>query len=209
MNTPGAIEFYKIAKDYALNQGFDTEIFWQKTRKFGNFDETELLRESAWVILCSGFREATVRRCFPFISLCFYDWESASWIRDNSSLCKATASTRFRNEQKLNAIVRTAVHIDQVSFAAFKDQILHEPIKTLRQLPFIGEITAYHLAKNLGAPVAKPDRHLMRLADRMGFECPQELCTEISRATGDPITVVDLILWRYLEQGYLFSTEIV
>src|SRR5207249_1747968 len=136
-------------------------------------------------------------------------WESSSSICKNSSLCKATAFTRFRNEQKLNAIVLTAAHIDRVSFPAFKQQILHEPIRALRQLPFIGQVTVYHLAKNLGMAVAKPDRHLLRLADFMGFRSPQELCAELSQVTGDPINVVDLILWRYLEQGRPFSSEVV
>jgi len=208
MSIPAARELYKIAKEYILREGFEPEVAWQATRDFGRFDESDLLRESAWVILCSGFREATIRRCFSFISLCFYDWESSSTICGNSHVCKATAFTRFRNEKKIEAILQTSAHIQRVSFPAFKRDILQEPLQTLRLLPFVGDITAYHLAKNLGVEVAKPDRHLMRLASSMGFGSPQELCADISQSTGDPISVVDLILWRYLERGRPSPSEV-
>lgn len=66
----------------------------------------------------------------------------------------------------------------------------------LETLPWIGKITKYHLARNLGIDVAKPDRHLMRLSEKFGFASVQEMCENISRKTGDRIGLVDLILWR-------------
>lgn len=64
-----------------------------------------------------------------------------------------------------------------------------------RTLPWIGGITSYHLAKNFGAQVAKPDVHLQRLADRHGTSC-QELCEILAERTGFKIATVDVILWR-------------
>ncbi len=197
-----AVTLYRIAKDRVQLCGFEAEVRWQSTRDLSQFSESDLLRQTAWVILCSGFREATIRRCFSYISLCFLDWESSSTICESAQLCRATALSRFNNEPKIDAILKAAAHVNSAGFASYKKEILSDPIGALRCLPFIGKITAHHLAKNLGADISKPDRHLSRLSDFMGFRDPQELCSYIAKETGDPINVIDLVLWRFLEQGH-------
>jgi hypothetical protein len=62
-------------------------------------------------------------------------------------------------------------------------------------LPHIGGITKYHLAKNFGAQVAKPDVHLQRLADLHGCTA-QALCEQLAAATGYKVATVDVVLWR-------------
>lgn len=62
-------------------------------------------------------------------------------------------------------------------------------------LPWIGGITKYHLAKNYGADVAKPDVHLQRLADREGCTS-QELCERLALESGFRVATVDTVLWR-------------
>lgn len=59
--------------------------------------------------------------------------------------------------------------------------------------------------KNLGIQVAKPDRHLVRIAQNYGFNDVQKFCSSISEKTNDPVSVVDLVLWRYatLDREYL------
>ena len=53
--------------------------------------------------------------------------------------------------------------------------------------------------------VAKPDRHLTRIANRAGYTEVQKFCIEISRLSGDSIPVVDIVLWRFatIESDYL------
>ena len=58
-------------------------------------------------------------------------------------------------------------------------------------------VTCWHLAKNLGFQVAKPDRHLIRISKKAGFATPNDLCAAVAEVTGEPINVVDLVLWRY------------
>jgi hypothetical protein len=67
----------------------------------------------------------------------------------------------------------------------------------LRKLPFIGPVTSYHLAKNLGIDVVKRDRHLVRLAVHLGFSSAEEMCGAFGDQVGEPISVVDIVLWRY------------
>ena len=82
-----AIEFFRKAECSVIAAGFAWEISWQKQRLATVFSECDLLREAAWVILCSGFRETVVRKCFDYVSLCFCDWESATSISENRTAC--------------------------------------------------------------------------------------------------------------------------
>lgn len=195
-----AFEFYRSAKTYLLDHGYADELAWQERLDFESFTESDLLREASWVILCSGFREAVVRRHFDFISLCFCDWESAEIICKLSSHCRAAALTRFANKRKIEAIIETADYIRRTGFSEFKARILADPLDALKILPFIGSITAFHLAKNLGFSSAKPDRHLQRVTTNLSYSDVATLCSDISRLSGDSVQVVDLILWRFAEQ---------
>ena len=71
-------------------------------------------------------------------------------------------------------------------------------------LPWTGPITKYHLAKNIGADVAKPDVHLNRLAAPEGITA-QELCERLARETGYRAATVDMILWRACADGIIHS----
>jgi len=193
------LEFYRRARE-SVQATFGAELSWQATRELRHITESDLLRESAWVILCSGFREAIVRRYFPYLSICFCEWESAAAICHNATVCRETAMSCFKNIRKIDAIVKTAFLVHEVGFETFRDQIIHDPVSALRRLPYIGDVTGFHLAKNLGAEVAKPDRHLVRCAVSFGFEDVQVLCSMLAAETGDSVSVVDLVLWRYLEQ---------
>ena len=66
----------------------------------------------------------------------------------------------------------------------------------------LGPITSHHLAKNLGLQAAKSDRHLQRIADALGFGGVTETCQVLSEYSGDPISVVDIVLWRFAEQHF-------
>lgn len=79
-----------------------------------------------------------------------------------------------------------------------------DPIEFLQTLPWVGGITAYHLAKNLGVDVPKPDIHLERLAQRDGTTT-FKLCRRLARESGYRIATIDTILWRACADGLLDS----
>jgi hypothetical protein len=192
-----AQDLYREAKWFACASGYTSEVLWQQTRSFDSLNEAEFLREAAWVILSSGFRESVVRRLFSNLSLCFCDWESAASIAERAHLCRSTALDVFKNERKIDAILNIANRVYLCTFDRLKVQIRENPIAVLKDLPFIGPVTAWHLAKNLGFDVAKPDRHLVRLAEDLGFSNAQDMCRLLSQLTGDLQSVVDIVLWRY------------
>lgn len=190
-------EFYSLVKSKVLKSTYSYEYDWQKGLQISDLTETQLLREAAWVVINSGFKEKTARKHFGNISLSFGDWESAEHIVFNKSLCVSCALDSFGNNKKIHAIADIADAIYSDGFDTLKERIIKNPIFELSKFPFIGPITVWHLAKNIGCNVAKPDRHIVRLAESFGFECVQEFCGEIAEKTGDKINVVDIIFWRY------------
>jgi hypothetical protein len=195
----GVLNAYLTARRHVREWGFGPELEWQTSRIPEAFTESDFLRECGWVILCSGFRESVVRRVFPYVSLCFCDWESASAIASASEMCIGTAMAAFGNVPKLRAIVQAARNVERSGFQNFKMLVLADPVAMLMTLPFLGPTTSLHLAKNLGIRVAKPDRHLKRVASVLGFRSPQHLCSYLSDLSGDPVPTVDIVLWRFLE----------
>jgi hypothetical protein len=200
-NDVPALRVFSVAREFVASAGPVGEVGWQTSRHYAAFTESDLLRESAWVILCSGFREFVVRKKFDHISLCFCDWESSEAIVNTAWLCQFSASASIGNRRKLAAITEVAHHIHTRSFPEVKRRIIANPIEYLQVLPYIGPITSWHLAKNLGFDVAKPDRHLTRLAKFLGYKDAHVLCASIAAMCKLPIMVVDIVLWRYLASG--------
>lgn len=195
-NTKHLASVYLDAKARVLREGYAKELEWQRGILGAHVSEARFLRESAWVILCSGFRENTVRKLFSNFSLCFCDWESSAAIVEKRELCISAAHKVFKNHRKVEAIADIAALLDRVTFEEFWLKVAIDPVVELRKLPHIGQITTYHLAKNLGFNVSKPDRHLVRIASSLGFDCVHQLCDTISQISGDAPSVVDLVLWR-------------
>lgn len=200
------LDVYLDAKEAVLDQGFAWEIDWQAERRFDRISESDFLRESAWTVLSAGFREVTVRRLFASFCAAFLGMESAAFIKANRARCRRNALKVFNNHRKVTAILDIAEIVEDMGFEQIRRKIEQDDVRFLQTLPYIGSITAFHLAKNLGLPVVKPDRHLQRIADAAGFSSPMELCQLISNQLGDPVQVVDVVLWRY---ATLFSDYVV
>lgn len=83
-------------------------------------------------------------------------------------------------------------------------QATSDVIEFCAKLPWVGPITKFHLAKNLGIDVAKPDVHLNRLAEPESMTA-QELCERLASETGYRVATIDLILWRACADGIIRS----
>jgi hypothetical protein len=198
-------EAFLFAHAFVSDQGFSKEITWQDSLSLNLLAENTFLQEYAWVVLASGMREAVVRAKFPLISECFYSWSSAEKISRDAENCVRTAMRVFHHEPKMRAVVFTAGLIANEGFACFKEKLESQPWETLRALPYIGPTTQFHLAKNIGLDVAKPDRHLSRIADLFGYETVEGFCKAVAGDTGTKVAVVDLVFWRFatLQKNYL------
>ncbi len=188
---------YDLAKDSVIRAGFSGEISWQASVSFDEISEADFLREHAWVALSAGMHEHVVRRRFDAISRCFCDWQSASAIVENEENCRGGALMYFNNVRKIDGIIHTARVLASLDFESYKVTIRRDPLTVLQTLPFVGPVTRYHLAKNIGLPFAKPDRHLVRLAKSVGYVDVQRFCQDISDSVHDSVPVVDIVLWRF------------
>jgi len=196
---------YNFAKCIVCDDGYFDEIQWQKNLKFENIDESTFLKELSWVIISSGMKEKVARKIFVEITPIFHYWHSAKSITMDSENCRRRAQVVFKHEGKIAAIIDSAKLICARGYRKLKNEIQKSPIDKLLIFPYIGKITSFHLAKNIGLPVAKPDRHLTRIADMAGYDDVQEFCSEISKSSGDTVPVVDIVLWRFatIEKDYL------
>jgi endonuclease III len=185
--------------------GHAAEIGWQEDIIFDHITETDFLRETAWVILSSGMKESVIRRKFNEISEVFYQWESAFLIVNNRDRCMTKALNLFNNNKKISAIIEICEQVNLRGFFEIKKSVAEQGTNYLLQFPFLGPATSLHLAKNIGLPVAKPDRHLIRIVNAVGYNSPQDMCSDIALLTGEEIAVIDLVLWRYatLNTDYL------
>jgi hypothetical protein len=188
---------YYIAKSVVIQEGFAPEIDWQYQVSLDTLDEPTFLCEAAWVILNSGMRESVISSKFPSISKAFFNWQCSRTIVSHANKCRAKALRHFNHAAKIEAIINIATHVDLLGFRKVTELIAENGVAYLQQFPYIGPATSLHLAKNIGLPLAKPDRHLLRIASGLGYEKVQDLCSDISFITGEPVPVVDLVIWRY------------
>jgi 3-methyladenine DNA glycosylase/8-oxoguanine DNA glycosylase len=120
-------------------------------------------------------------------------------------LAAADLTTIIKRQDKAKAVCATAARMEE-SPATYTQRAIDSmseagALAFFRSHPFIGPVTQYHLARNLGFNVVKPDVHLVRLAKKFSFEDADALCSAISREVGLRKGLVDLVLWRYCASG--------
>ncbi len=198
------VEGYLVALESVVGAGFAHEIDEQEHRRLEGVTESDVLREAAWVVLCAGMRERVIRDLFPDVSEAFLYWRSAEDIVHARHRCTRRALATFCHRPKIDAIVAIAERVAAVSFESIRSALIRRGVDALQAFPYVGPVTKFHLAKNLGLDVAKPDRHLVRLSHAAGFTDPARLCSAVARATGDRVATVDLVFWRYatINPGY-------
>lgn len=196
---------YMTAKERVIDCGYAHEIDWQAQQTIESVTEPEFLREAAWVVLSAGMREAVIRRVFSNISVAFYDWESAEEIVRQKFRCRRSALIHFNSPRKIDSIIDIAAHVANRGFDEVWQSVRNHGVQYISQFRFMGPATSHHFAKNIGLQVAKPDRHLTRIAVSVGYSSPQSMCQDIAQLIGDEISVVDVVMWRYatIERNYL------
>lgn len=150
-------------------------------------DPDDFALECIFVICNSGMKNTVAQRIFNRVKGSLAAGNSASTAFGHKGKCLAIEKI-WRNRVGLLA-----------GFQAAEDKLAY-----LVSLPWIGDITKYHLAKNFGLDVAKPDVHLRRLADREGTT-PQGLCERLAAITGYRAATVDTVLWRACANGVVNS----
>ncbi|MCE5265701.1 MAG: hypothetical protein LLG97_19505 [Deltaproteobacteria bacterium] len=176
-------ERYLELKERVIEAGYAHEITWAENIA-PCCDAADFFGEYAWVVINSGMKEQIARQIWNRIQTRYDDGGKAVDVFGHKAKARAIDAMR---SQKESAFERYQSADDKLTF--------------LGRLPWIGPITKYHLAKNLGLSCVKPDRHLTRIAAQYG-KSAAELCRDIGSETGDRLTVVDSVLWRAANLGF-------
>jgi hypothetical protein len=178
---------YLDLKARVVTAGYGREVDWAEDPpaidapcKFAN--------EYIWVVLNSGMKNQVAQ---------------AIWDRVRAALrVGLPVRVAFKHPGKVAAIERALSPEGVEWFDAYRELETDEArLAYLETLPWIGPITKWHLAKNLGVDCAKPDRHLVRIAD--GEQAAHDLCARLAEATGDRVATVDLVIWRAANLGWV------
>ena len=159
-------------------EGYADEIKWAENLKWCE-NADAFFGEYMWVVLSSGMKNQIARLIQGRIHKA---WDEG----------KPTSSA-FGHKGKVKAIDEVSNH-RVFYFRQWKE--VDDKLEYLATLPWIGNITKFHLAKNLGMDIAKPDRHLVRISKLYGEGSCFELCRRISSITRLRVATVDLIIWR-------------
>jgi len=181
---------YRELRAAVADAGYAHDIVWaQGVKAPDNADD--FAGEAIWVILCSGMKEQVAR----IISKRVWATIAAG---------KPVTGNVLGKSGKAGAI--DTIWRDRAALFA-KFQASNDKVEFCKSLPWIGDITKWHLAKNYGVDCAKPDVHLERVAAHYGTT-PATLCADLAAATGDRVATVDVVIWRACNLGILRSREL-
>lgn len=186
---------YLRAKRAVIDAGYAEELRWQSDRRLQDITDVEFVRQSAWVVLSAGMRETVVRAVFPSIGEALHHFVPPQICSDPRT--RSAALRVFRHERKIDAILSLVRIAEQLGTSGLRQELASGASSLLHGLPYMGPATTRHLAKNLGIPVAKPDRHLVRITESFGRASTEAMCDEIGSWLEEPVAVVDIVLWRW------------
>lgn len=200
---------YFFVKDVIIKNGYAPEVDWQHNISFNDITSSVFIKETSWVILASGMSDYVVSRKFNDLSNVFFDW-NIELIMLNKDICKSNALKIFNHVKKINSIIEAANILNDLGLKEIKRMLLVDGVDYLERFPFIGPITKFHLAKNIGLEFSKPDRHLKRISDFLGCDSPASLCHNIADYIEEKVSVVDIVIWRYatLDKDYIKKLNI-
>ncbi len=170
-------ETYMDLKAKVIKAGYAEEVDWSDSIK-PCASASKFLDEYIWVVINAGMKEQVARVIFRRL-------EEA--MQEKIPLLEA-----FAHKGKVAAIEKM-LKCYRLKF--FEYQNAKHKLEYLESLPWIGKITKYHLAKNLGMDFVKPDRHLVRIAKGYQTTCV-EMCRKLAEQTGDKLVTVDTVIWR-------------
>jgi hypothetical protein len=167
---------YQRAYNRVVTAGYQNEINW--CRDMTSFDACtpeNFFNEYVWCVLNAGMKEQVARKIYDrFMTM--GDLTTIGHLGKRAAIARGIVEHGcwFRILQGSN-----------------------DKIEYLQTLPWIGPITKYHLARNIGIDCVKPDRHLVRLAQYYGFDSPLKMCEEIQRFVPyERLGTIDVVLWR-------------
>lgn len=196
--TEKVLDVYQYA-EYIINEaGYDKQVEYlrkrMKSEPYKTISIEEFFSEYSWVVFTCGFKADTVREHWEGIKCmcCGFDISKTKTL----TLEKLLDKSPIKNKRKVKAIKQSCDIINETFIRKIHNLDCEEDAYNLfKKLPFIGDITVYHIMRNLGIDCFKPDRHITNLTKEL--ELPGEKIFKIIQSKyKEYIGVIDYILWR-------------
>ena len=175
---------YLDLKHRVIGAGYSHEIDWCESLKEVS-DADTFFSEYAWVVINSGMKNQIAQGIWEKVKAALSSGKKVSDAFGHPGKAKAIQDMSDNRQKRFEDYLSAP---DKLAF--------------IGGLPWIGKVTKWHLAKNYGFNVAKPDRHLVRIAGKYGKSVTQ-LCQDLAQVTGDRLATVDLVIWRAANLGWL------
>lgn len=176
------------------------------------FNPEEFAFECFYVICVAGFKQDYAKIiCEKIIS----------FANKNNIFTVEELSTIYKNKMKVKAIKDIWDNRTTYSYKFYNFSTIEEKVDFLGSLPYIGNITKYHLARNLGLNFVKYDIWIQRLGVALyGTEDFVEkidntkllpevkyfcdiMFDEIQKETNEKVGFIDVVLWRACQKGLI------
>jgi hypothetical protein len=179
--------------DYTRDKAWNG-IEWSEERSRSKVTQRSLAAEYAYVVHCSGFNAGVVSKLWG-AQTTVWDWWIPSILAEleDAEFELKLSRSPLANRMKLKGIVNGMKIIDDQGVEPFLLDIEH-----LKVLPYIGDVTKFHLGKNLGYDVVKPDLHLVRIQRHYGWKTVESMCQTVRKKLKvKRLASADWALWVY------------
>ncbi len=177
------------------------------------FSPEEFAFECFYVICVAGFKQDYAKKmCNKIINFI----ESNNFNFTTNDLLQI-----YGNKMKVKAIKQTWDNRELYQKKFYSLKTIEEKVNFLGSLPHIGNITKYHLARNLGLNFVKYDIWIQRLGvalygdinlvDKVNNskllpeikECCDVMFNKLNKETNEKVGYIDVVLWRSCQKGLL------
>jgi endonuclease III len=196
-------EYFQTALKF-VQENYSDELDRISSVNFDTVDDDFFFREYVWVVHATGFSAKAVGKFMPNLLKAYGWWDKLA--EDSFENVMERVKPICNNPQKAKAVhgmakIMFSMFGNGELWADWRNNNLSSP-ELLAKLPYIGKVTCFHLARNIGLlEFVKPDLHLVRMAKHWGFKNCVEMCEHIQKhheSDGGekfPLGIIDLVLW--------------
>lgn len=193
------LDVYEYAKEITQQTGYVKNVEHLKDlmnkKPYKTINTDGFLREYLWVVFTCGFKADTVKKHWTEIKSMCCDFDISK--TKQYSFDELLEMSPIKNKKKVKAVKKSCEIINDCFINKVHNIEGAENAKSLlKKLPFIGEVTVYHIMRNIGIDCFKPDRHIVNIKEELGISGEDLFNIILSECEEEFIGVVDHILWR-------------
>ena len=202
--------WFKKAVEFS-NTFYSEEISRASKVSFEDLSPELFFSEYIWVVHATGFSAKAVSQFIPRLIPAYGSFDICGTSELDVLLSRVLPVCN--NRQKAKAVWQMSKiiikGIGDRGWEAFKKSELY-PVDSLSKLPYIGNITKYHLGRNIGIlDCVKPDLHFVRMAAHWGYSDAHSMITDMNRNFSYPLGIADMIAWYYASSfGTLYMKKV-